>query len=344
MDVYGFLALAVFGSYFLTIIALFAVILGSLFQEYSSQQDSRRRTQANLFTLLAAGSFLHTWYYMARFLEWSFHEHDSKTLMQLQNTFAERLSKWLVDTALFEQAWKTVCSSPLRWWLSEQLCSYTVGTWTIFIFFEGKRHHVRHIWAYMLLGQLVAISVATNLFYVAISVSVIMPARKPLFASPVLWLSIAASLISVSYTPFTTERNFLSNLLVMHASAMVPLLFGPYLAGSPTTRFSLNYQTLLSLVFVATAIIHAGNTALLFSTLDEPFFSAFWSMLFSHPAQSSIGWDVIWTTFSYIIWLCVSKSASRLPCLPFVVLTSIGVTAPMLALLDGDIEQGLRLE
>jgi len=27
-----------------------------------------------------------------------------------------------------------------------------------------------------------------------------------------------------------------------------------------------------------------------------------WETLYSHPAQSSIGWDVIWTTASFLIW------------------------------------------
>ncbi|KIK64059.1 hypothetical protein GYMLUDRAFT_241277 [Collybiopsis luxurians FD-317 M1] len=328
------IALAVFSSYFLIIIALFTIILNNLLPKYAAIGDLSRQKRASLFAFLAAGSFIHTWYYMFRFMEWSFHDHEAR-IGSYDSSFSDRLSQWLVDTALFEQAWFTVCSSPLRWWLSEQLCSYTVGAWTMFIFFEGKRRNIRYFWAYMLLGQLVAISVATNLFYVAISLSTFRPAKKAMFAGPVLWLSILVSLISVSYTPFTNERSFLPNLLVMHTSAMVPLLFGPYLNGSPTARFSLNYRTLLLLVFLTTAVIHVWNSAVLFSTLDQPFFSAFWNMLFSHPAQSSIGWDVIWTSFSYVVRNTTSKpKSSRLALLPCTVLASVGVVAPALAFLE----------
>ncbi|KAJ7627780.1 hypothetical protein DFH06DRAFT_1006882 [Mycena polygramma] len=28
-----------------------------------------------------------------------------------------------------------------------------------------------------------------------------------------------------------------------------------------------------------------------------------WDVLHSHPAQSSIGWDVIWTSISFVVWL-----------------------------------------
>jgi hypothetical protein len=38
---------------------------------------------------------------------------------------------------MFEQAWKIVCEGPLRWWWSEQLCLFTAGAWTVFLFAQG---------------------------------------------------------------------------------------------------------------------------------------------------------------------------------------------------------------
>ena len=48
----------------------------------------------------------------------------------------ERLSDWLVNTALFEQAWAVVCVELDNWWWSEQLCLFTAGPWTVFLFLE----------------------------------------------------------------------------------------------------------------------------------------------------------------------------------------------------------------
>lgn len=67
----------------------------------------------------------------------------------------------------------------------------------------------------MVLGQLVAISVATNLFFLALSST---PHRKPegvygQRAPPILWFSVLGSLITVGLSPFTTEDTFLTNLL-----------------------------------------------------------------------------------------------------------------------------------
>lgn len=51
----------------------------------------------------------------------------------------QRISDWTANTALFEQAWAVVCDSALNWWWSEQLCLFTAGAWTVFIYAECER-------------------------------------------------------------------------------------------------------------------------------------------------------------------------------------------------------------
>ncbi|KAJ4469243.1 hypothetical protein J3R30DRAFT_3552055 [Lentinula aciculospora] len=331
-------ALVVFASYFVIIAILFGTLFKSLLRKYALQKDYSSRKRAIIFSLLATGSFIHTWYYMFRFMEWSFKNYEFQVEASTNGPFIGRLSKWLANTALFEQAWLAVCSGPIKWWLSEQLCSYTVGAWTIFIFVEGKRHKIEHAWTYMLLGQLVAISVASNLFYVALCLSTTRPTRKVGYASPVLWLSTLLSLLAVSNTPFTDERTFLPNLLVMHTLAAVPLLFGAYLDTTSVARFSLSLSSLHFLVFMATASIHTWNSLVLYRLLDEPLVIALWTTLFSHPAQSSIGWDIVWTSVSYMVWIMTSKARLRVGSL-LVPLVSVGAVAPALVLLNNsDVE------
>lgn len=196
----------------------------------------------------------------------------------------------------------------------------------------GPQHRVKHLWAYMLLGQLVAISVASNLFYIALLLSQPSPLPKSSRANPRLWLSVLISLLSVAMSPFTDERTFLPNLLVMHALLILPLL---WTSKSPSL-FSLHTGTLYLIIFLISAAIRARTVlaAMVFSN-DSPFATA-WSILHSHPAQSSIGWDVIWSTLSFITWsgLCSSgnSQSSNAFSIPFMFLAtslaSIGVTAP----------------
>jgi hypothetical protein len=87
-----------------------------------------------LFLLCALGALGVTWTYMIKFL---FHSYRIGEMLAgpeiIYNT-----TLWLEETSLFEQAWRYVCAQPERWWISSQLCSFTVGLWTIFLFAEGR--------------------------------------------------------------------------------------------------------------------------------------------------------------------------------------------------------------
>lgn len=165
----------------------------------------------------------------------------------------------------------------------------------------------------MLLGQVVAISVGTNLFYLALVLA--KRAKRPAIRSPqndaplVLWAAVLLSLFLVVHSPHTTDKTFLSNLLGMHALILVPLLPWPI---SLHTRCHLNIQTL----YAGVAVIGGGMR--LFTTIAAAktmrahqsgllgFWHEAWATLYSHPAQSSIGWDVVWTALSFIVWLALT--------------------------------------
>ena len=91
----------------------------------------------------------------------------------------------------------------------------------------------------MLLGQIVAISVACNLFFTLLSVTE--PKRGArLYARPTLWLSVLASLITVAISPYTDETTFLPNLLVMHVLLIIPLATESVTTAKDANRFCLS--------------------------------------------------------------------------------------------------------
>lgn len=206
----------------------------------------------------------------------------------------------------------------------------------------------------MLLGQIVAISVASNLFYIAILLSApSTPRNEPLSrsASPRIWLSILLSLVTVALSPFTSRQTFLLNLLAMHALLFVPLISSsPSVAEEKTSNYSMDLSTLYRLVHIASVAIHARTIYAAVDSLDLTtpqvslrMVSAVWETLYSNPAQSSIGWDVIWTSISFIAFITARPvqslvSDSGLPdtnlskSLPYLLLAtpiaSLGVTAP----------------
>ncbi|KAF9508015.1 hypothetical protein BS47DRAFT_1418248 [Hydnum rufescens UP504] len=170
-------ALGVLASYFLVILFLLAFVVlsqWSLYKRIPSSVPQARYRRHVLFFGLTVCSFLHTWYCMCLYAFdgiafWSFEDYETNHILESREfaPLLERVSDWLTDTALFEQAWLRVCDNASRWWWSEQLCLFTVGPLTVFMYSQSRRLRIPHAWAYMIIGQLVAISVASNLFYAA---------------------------------------------------------------------------------------------------------------------------------------------------------------------------------
>jgi hypothetical protein len=284
---------------------------------------------------------------MISFLWWSFVDYEQsapgRSSRSTQGTLV-RVANWLKDTALFEQAWTIVCDGPLRWWWSEQLCLFTVGFWTVFLLTTGaytplfadlwvysscllplgREHGVRHVWAYMLFGQLVAISVASNLFFLALPRKSEMKPRASTQKTvpPVLWLSVLASLLTVFLVPHSLRHDYLlSNLLIMHALLVIPLLRP--VTSARTGRLHIRTRTLYQLITLL-AVIARLRTALSMMTGR----STLWAVLTSHPAQASIGWDVVWTTISFLQWVEPGTVAGQLTMISATALLSIGSSAP----------------
>ncbi|KAH8104003.1 hypothetical protein BXZ70DRAFT_677673 [Cristinia sonorae] len=330
-------ALSIFSSYFLVILGLFAII-GKNIPVFSG---AGRIWQRRVFSGLVVASLLHTWYYMLAFLKWSFTRHRDTSGSE-SGPFVQQITSWLLNTGLFEEAWAIVSTDPVPWWLSEPICLFTVGAWTVFLATNGRKYAVKHIWAYMLLGQLVAISVATNLFFLALLLS---PTPKPRpslrtsHAPPILWTSVLISMLAVGISPHTTAQTFLPNLLIMHFLIVLPLLpFGH----NTNSKFAIRTKTLYSLTAVIALGLRARTTLVAFASLPPAqqslteFLYVSWRTIHAHPAQSSIGWDVIWTSVSLIIWVAISPLnetqrswSSTASAFVTSVLFSAGVGAPL---------------
>ncbi len=123
---------------------------------------------------------------------------DLTCQLQRAHVVVQRMHAWLRATSLFSEAWLFVVRQPLRWWWSSTICTFTVGPWALFLHSHtARRRHpfaapstggtngggasgggggggarrrrgVRETAAYMLLGQIVAISVAQNLYHLAL--------------------------------------------------------------------------------------------------------------------------------------------------------------------------------
>jgi hypothetical protein len=163
----------------------------------------------------------------------------------------------------------------------------------------------------------------------------------------------------------TSQQTFLPNLLVMHAVLFVPLL--PSRPGSivdkpPTKKgqsaaneeieeekFSFYVKYLYRIVQLASAAIHLRtvlNTVkyLRQGSSGSHIAEAAWKVLHSHPAQSSIGSDVVWTSISFAVWMAtrpahLSHSQKYITMTYVLIATpiaSVGITAPYVLQSEAD--------
>jgi len=318
MELANAFAFTVFISYFLVIGALFWIILRSL----PLPHPSTNKLKAWAFVGLTLGSLVHTWFHMFKFIAWSFGDYEAASPPDADAALINRLTSWLLQTSLFKQAWAAVIFGPVNWWWSEQLCLYTAGAWTVFLATEGNFNRIKHLWAYMLLGQLVAISVASNMFYLALFLASTWqsppssrntPRIAPLYVS----LPVLLSLLAIAILPFNDEQTFLPNLLIMHGLLIVPLLPFPCPYPVKSTRFTINIRTLYIVITIIVLILRTKTIHIAIGSLpptsnvsgvSRVFNKAVYETLYSHPAQSSIAWDVLWTTISLFVWLLIGPT------------------------------------
>ncbi|KAL0579067.1 hypothetical protein V5O48_002909 [Marasmius crinis-equi] len=200
----------------------------------------------------------------------------------------------------------------------------------------------------MLLGQLVAIAVAANLFYLALVLSgwqFKSLKHQSSNAPPVLWASVLLSLVTVANSPYTNTDSFLPNLLLMHVLLMLPLFFTTH-EGQYSSGLSIPYSALHMILYTSILVLRIKTTLAGIRSVSDsvslaqgfiPFCKSVATVLHSHPAQASIGWDVIWSTLSFAIWTSLDQGISMAPLSAFFV--SAGVAAPWIAASRAEVEE-----
>lgn len=206
----------------------------------------------------------------------------------------------------------------------------------------GRRYEIRHMWAYMLLGQIVAISFAMNLFFLAVVVSTppslstttdtesefeseskskSKPKEERLIwtppitteLTPLLSLLAAATANNHAHTP-----TFLATLLIPHILLFIPtILHRGLLSGFLSSWGSdvhvdvaaRRYARVLKMVVGVCVALQVRAT---FAVLegDGDVLLWVWRLLGTmreHPAVGSVSWDVVFSTVSSVVWGLVSE-------------------------------------
>lgn len=225
---------------------------------------------------------------------------------------------WLVNTSLFAQAWRAVCVGAPNWWWSSWICTAAI-IFTAIIWSESElqvmseltaafRRGIKYPVVYMILGQLVAISVAIALFLTAVYLHEPIPNRKPKAPLMLCFMLISAQVAMFILPELADQPAFVCVLGFIHAAVVIPLFFIP--TNGKNESGSLPFGGLFALLIVLAAVIHTFTTVRVLDMLPAakwlPKFLS--KIVLSHPAQASVSLDVVWVAITFFAWWVVKGS------------------------------------
>ena len=134
-------SISIFAAYFSTILLLFycciSIILGQHAAASKAGPGSGSRRKIALFTTLAVLSLVATWYYMISFLLRSYRDWASVHPDLDDASLLSRMTAWLDETYLFQQAWAAIIETEPRFWWTTQIFGFA-SIWSVFLGVEGK--------------------------------------------------------------------------------------------------------------------------------------------------------------------------------------------------------------
>ncbi|KAF4125133.1 hypothetical protein GMORB2_3972 [Geosmithia morbida] len=318
--------LAIFSGYMVTAAVLTAACISIIRGGLSRQQRQpwpQRKLALTVFSLLAAFSLGMTWYHMFRFFGWSYNEWKARQIPGLLDPDVVHLGRWLRETKLFQQAWATVLDSPSRSWWSLQIFGFCAN-WSVMLADQERRRGIPHLWLFMLLAQVVAVSFASNLFFLA--VAAYSPdgrndngnekgsaagdedddddgdSASSFWYDAVIIVTVS---LALGVPAAVDQAHFLRLLLMPHLLGFAPLLLNRALPKGSSSSTGPGWPRMATYTGAMATVVGFATFA---AVSEEVGADLYWNLLHDHPAVSSVGWDVVCCTVSYSAWYLLHRN------------------------------------
>ncbi|KAI9150616.1 Peptidase [Paramyrothecium foliicola] len=225
---------------------------------------SKRRSKAQIFMALSVVSFavlsLHMLYFLIDNYETWAKVYRIKLPRNLFGVFSARVGsdiwKWSQSSTLFKDFARDLCEDPRHYWWTSQSLIYSFG-WNLFMTVQGVRYQVPHLWAYLLLGQVLPVSFAQNLFCTAVLLRPLVMTKGTLRPPPliqqlfVLMTFFGALLLapSVVHTPYDAPTLLATRALLTAPYFMLkPVKPGEKPLSPRSADSSLRYAAYLTII------------------------------------------------------------------------------------------------
>ncbi|KAL8693201.1 MAG: hypothetical protein Q9224_003797 [Gallowayella concinna] len=326
----------IFVGYVLAALYLSMLIVYDIYKAHksiapsSSNRGKHVSTQSSLFIALAVLSFSTLSYHMLSYLIYSYQSwvtskgiealpglpgsSDISTLSGLE--FTQQIWQWLTESTLFQNFAETICKNSANFWWTQQALLVTMAS-ALFISIEGTRRQVPHLWAYLAIGQILPISFAQNLFFLAMVVFPISDdGSATQIPSPLIQcLPVAAYYLLLSKAPSSIGKpSFISVVVLLRMLLLAPFIFrSAIFQASGFTTMSLQnaqsgYSTSYVLALFCSGVLFVQQTIW---ALRENKVTEILAAVNSDSAVSALGYDFIVYVVSYSAWLFLSKEETK---------------------------------
>lgn len=187
---------------------------------------------------------------------------------------------------------------------------------------SGIRRGIKHTWAFMLLGQVVAISFATNLYLLSLLLSP--PAPPPPSSTGIYrrkWLGPwLINLLVIFLTEWPAymladehywfhQTDFMPMLLTPHVALLVLPLARAILPEKYFTDSNVEFAGTVYRYLWAATIFGGGLLFVRITGLAYNYSGIYgiWQQLFEHPAVSSVAFDAIFCWITWFMWFRIQS-------------------------------------
>lgn len=308
----NFIGATVFWLYILAALALTGVVLQALYRLHASRtsQQPGPQRQIWLFATLALVSFSTLSFNMLHVLIQSFQLWSNQQYPAQYFGYPQAIWQWSIASSLFRDFGEAIVANPARflWVQSALLATLSI---CFYMGIEGRRRGIPKLWAFFGLSQILPISFAQNMFYLANLLSESPPRTKHV---PKFWsvANVAAYCSTLANAQTTAGTKYLiPTILAARVVLLTPLFLASEEDGyTPMDREAadawLTGEGLQSIITLVSLLVTGLKVV---QTVQEGWSGdKILSALFSHPAVASLGCDFLLSFVSYMAWTSVGSA------------------------------------
>jgi hypothetical protein len=301
----NYLGATIFWLYNVFALVFTGITLRTLFRLQQNYGTKRRNKGAIwLFGGIAMVSFATLSSNMLNVLIQSFNAWSTDRSPEELSNLPLSIWQWSITSSLFRDFGEAIVGDSARFfWVQSAL----LATLSIFFYMgsEGRQRGVPRLWSFFCLSQILPISFAQNLFYVALLLSPETDGQLHFNKSRAVMSAGAYCLCLACAEMYAGTEKLVLIILAARAVLMVPLFLkaGRFAAAVTSEKVPIDRATgdELQRIVLKSAIIMTGMKG--YQAMQEGFSpQGIASALFSHPAVASLGCDFILSALSFAAW------------------------------------------